>query len=776
MNTRPIFLLLLLVITGTLVESIHAYPNDQGIINDPKLSDFDTIFSTRPIKIIYPSENGPKALGCQGAAVSDWMASSYIVTKLENPSESLDIDETIINQTTGKILLHPDIDIVSFGGPLVNPLVKYAESNKTSTEDRAPIAFNKGPDTCWFSDKYGNKIPQSDALNSQINTDRDIFVIELYRDGEGRAHLYCYGYGWKGTYAAGKYFHSKIYRSNEYSSKSWIIVSWEDSNNDGFVNAPNDGDNYTVIASDFENIYFANINSNNLNGYYLIQYDSVPGTHSILYSKDPNFTTQTRSTWDNNTATPKIYINSEQIPFNETIYFRPEIYDSNTGSLIMQGETHNFSITQDAGVIFTGFQYITASDNLGYNPRGTVFYDPDTLEYYLLSSEESNGDNLNLKTSSQGIKWINHKELINGTIITTPPGYSQLKTPTMIKVNQTYVLYCGAKETQTGNWITCLWTGNQLTEMSYQGKVTDEYEVPEVSENFRVFDAWYNQTDKNYYAFIGGGDKTHGDWHIFYLAKSIDLNFTGDVINTALMNGNSFAHNSWADTYNYPPRGVWDNNRSSYIGLMPGCGSTLPPYEFDNDLVTLEKPSLPFTQNNLYTDMQTGVHGYGETILLRTDPNKHSIVLVDNELYLFQFEYNSEKVYLYNYKAFFENQTIRISEGSTPKTHYDGWLPSMSMIKNPLPINMLVNTGSSKLNIEEYNSTKEYVKIRHTEYEPNQRFYINIRDLSMNELYLHISLIGSDYIVEINSTPSNAVDTISPAGNGDDFLFSYILE
>jgi hypothetical protein len=32
-------------------------------------------------------------------------------------------------------------------------------------------------------------------------------------------------------------------------SMSWIIVKWEDTNVDGFVNGPNDGDTYTVIAS-----------------------------------------------------------------------------------------------------------------------------------------------------------------------------------------------------------------------------------------------------------------------------------------------------------------------------------------------------------------------------------------------------------------------------------------------------------------------------------------------------------------------------------------------
>jgi hypothetical protein len=29
----------------------------------------------------------------------------------------------------------------------------------------------------------------------------------------------------------------------------WIIVKWDDSNGDGYVNAPGDGDTYTVVAT-----------------------------------------------------------------------------------------------------------------------------------------------------------------------------------------------------------------------------------------------------------------------------------------------------------------------------------------------------------------------------------------------------------------------------------------------------------------------------------------------------------------------------------------------
>ncbi len=77
----------------------------------------------------------------------------------------------------------------------------------------------------------------------------DMFMIEVFMDGSGRYMMFCYGFGWKGTYASGKYFHTTIYPNLNSYDVSWIIVKWDDTNLDGFVNAPSDGDTYTIIAS-----------------------------------------------------------------------------------------------------------------------------------------------------------------------------------------------------------------------------------------------------------------------------------------------------------------------------------------------------------------------------------------------------------------------------------------------------------------------------------------------------------------------------------------------
>jgi hypothetical protein len=83
---------------------------------------------------------------------------------------------------------------------------------------------------------------------SALNGNQDFFVIETFMDGAGRYQLLCYGFGWEGTYAAGKYFNEVIYPNLASQSESWIIVKWFDANGNGFVDGPNQGDTYTIIA------------------------------------------------------------------------------------------------------------------------------------------------------------------------------------------------------------------------------------------------------------------------------------------------------------------------------------------------------------------------------------------------------------------------------------------------------------------------------------------------------------------------------------------------
>jgi parallel beta-helix repeat protein len=199
--------------------------------------------------VVYPDRETPKPLDCGAAMVSDWLASAYVTTKLSDYSEGLDTNATFVDQSTGEAVGDAGMGILTFGGQFVNPVVKYAESVGTPDADRAPVMFHEEDGTFHFQYKNGTDIPGAELPKSVINFDEDMFVIEVYRDGDGRLMMLCYGFGWQGTYAAGKYFDTVIYPDLTSYPFSWIIVKWEDSNGDGFVNNPGEGDAYTPIAA-----------------------------------------------------------------------------------------------------------------------------------------------------------------------------------------------------------------------------------------------------------------------------------------------------------------------------------------------------------------------------------------------------------------------------------------------------------------------------------------------------------------------------------------------
>ncbi|MFB3889061.1 MAG: right-handed parallel beta-helix repeat-containing protein [Candidatus Bathyarchaeia archaeon] len=223
-----------------------AYSTAMGIT----LKDFNTLFRMKNVNVIYPSDVTPKPLGCAAASTSDWLASTSVTTKLYIYAEGLDTNTALVNQTTGKQRGATDLGIVSFGGPIVNPVVKYAETDATPTADRAPIRFQDGgAGTFFFQFWNRTAVPGASMPLSVINHDEDMFVIEVYRDGDGRNVMVCYGMGWQGTYAAGKYFDRTVYPNLTSFPVSWVIVKWQDTNGDGFVNNPGAGDTYTQITS-----------------------------------------------------------------------------------------------------------------------------------------------------------------------------------------------------------------------------------------------------------------------------------------------------------------------------------------------------------------------------------------------------------------------------------------------------------------------------------------------------------------------------------------------
>jgi hypothetical protein len=243
-------LLLVILVSSFLVINNSAMQWAAGADGgEIKISDFDALFTSNSVRIIYPSEQTPKPLNCASAMGNDWVASAFISTKLENFTEGTDTDSAFVNQTTGKPLGAVGTGIISFGGPLVNSVVAYAESEATPTEDRAPVRFQQNEETCCFQFQNGTSVPEAALFLSSVNGSVDMFVIETYQDSDGRNVMLGYGLGWKGTYAAGKYFDAEVYQNLTAYPYSWVIVLWHESNGNGFVNNAADGDTYTVIAT-----------------------------------------------------------------------------------------------------------------------------------------------------------------------------------------------------------------------------------------------------------------------------------------------------------------------------------------------------------------------------------------------------------------------------------------------------------------------------------------------------------------------------------------------
>lgn len=222
--------------------------NKIGCLSPSPLEDIDILFIKNNVRMIYPSDNPSKPLGRSAASVSDWLASMAVSTKLETLAEGLDTDNSFVDQNTGEPLGAAGSGIVSFGGPTVNVAIYYYEVNKIAPVIYCGVPDAAGPGQPWaqWYHANGTAIQASAIGNDEHN---DLFLIEIFKDNEGRYVFFAYGIGWKGTYAAGKFFTRELYPDLAVYSYSWVIVKWFDANGDSFVNNPSDGDTYTIIAS-----------------------------------------------------------------------------------------------------------------------------------------------------------------------------------------------------------------------------------------------------------------------------------------------------------------------------------------------------------------------------------------------------------------------------------------------------------------------------------------------------------------------------------------------
>lgn len=216
------------------------------VFKNPTFQDLESISRDEDVTLIYPSDSDIKPQGCYPASPTDWNAASTIYTLLDNVTETLDTDNTVVNQTDGSPILPSGSTLITVGGPLVNPLTAYYESDQTPSYNWAPIKCVTQDNWIEYRTRDGQEV--AGMALEEVNDNSDLFLIQVFRDGRGRNIGICYGFGWKGTLAASKYI-VREYEALTSGEASWMVGQWIDSNNNGFVNGPGDGDLYIVLDS-----------------------------------------------------------------------------------------------------------------------------------------------------------------------------------------------------------------------------------------------------------------------------------------------------------------------------------------------------------------------------------------------------------------------------------------------------------------------------------------------------------------------------------------------
>jgi len=179
---------------------------------------------------VYPDYQGSKPNGTQHALLSDWTAAGYIVGMCGNKQiETTDTNPQYIDPNTGAINLQ-DSTIVLFGGPIVNAPLRHYESRRLAN---LYWTYSNGVNCFYRAD--GTRLDATALSSTDIDSGQDLFVVESFIDENRNKVLAVYGYGWKGTFAGGKFFKFIIYPNISNYTDSYYVYKWIDSNGNGFV-------------------------------------------------------------------------------------------------------------------------------------------------------------------------------------------------------------------------------------------------------------------------------------------------------------------------------------------------------------------------------------------------------------------------------------------------------------------------------------------------------------------------------------------------------------
>lgn len=349
-------LVILVIILPTIIPSIIQVQ----AIDSITLSRFTELFVLNTVRVIYPSNSPDKPLNRGAAAVTDWLASAYLSSKLSLYSEGMDINTEFVDQVTGVPIGDPGIGVISFGGPYVNIPIYHYEVNKIAPVIHRGVPGAQGSGEPWAQWYLANGTALTKTAIG-INDTLDLFLVEIFKDVEGRYVFISYGLGWRGTYAAGKYFEEIIYPNLDSFHMSWIIVKWEDTNGNNFVDNPLGGDSYTVIACEPPSVFKPLIGQT-------VKIGVISSTTSGLDTLIPLY---------EEIIEPDLNEYCEKLGYGVTFEF--SIEDAQGYSTIHQEKVQNFH-SMDVDLIIGGRWSSQAQASLSYvNEHNMLLFSPSSM-------------------------------------------------------------------------------------------------------------------------------------------------------------------------------------------------------------------------------------------------------------------------------------------------------------------------------------------------------------------------------------------------------------
>jgi hypothetical protein len=136
------------------------------------------------------------------------------------------------------------------------------------------------------------------------------------------------------------------------------------------------------------------------------------------------------------------------------------------------------------------------------------------------------------------------------------------------------------------NTLTALYTGDSVENLEFYDLVCFAGYFEDTKVNFRIREVWFNNTDNKFYCYYDGSSVWKGTHLHTYLGISEDVYFTEDEF-TYLY---SATLGSWSNGGMYGPHVLWLSDDFA-IGCVKGHRAITKPYDFDCDLVWMNKPS-----------------------------------------------------------------------------------------------------------------------------------------------------------------------------------------